>query len=172
MQTKKIAKPSKRILAKLLPIIVIFFVFSINSLFFNVLPLFGEAQYEQNAVDNLYLLLQMQGEQGLGPYPYCPGSVCWNSSSITGSSVDLNNHFSDHHKMQENTFIENPFLRYRCRWQINQVLCYAYRCEQAEPAGCKQMWRIQVRSDDNFKGFDVGEDDNLSESFTPSGGGQ
>ncbi|MDD3374915.1 MAG: hypothetical protein PHY73_04230 [Candidatus Omnitrophica bacterium] len=69
--------------------------------------------------------------------------VCWNSSSIIGSSADLDTNFPS--GLPAMTITNGGDIRYRCRRQKNAIYCFAFRCAEAEPAGCEQMWRIDYK---------------------------
>lgn len=76
----------------------------------------------------------------------CGSDLCWNSSSITGSTANLVQVLevtcADFHLSFETSFGD---VRFRCRYQKGQTICFAYRCEEREPAGCKQKWRLERR---------------------------
>ena len=74
----------------------------------------------------------------------CPGGgdVCWNSSSIVGSTADLGSRFD----MGIGQAWDNGGdVRFRCRRQKDTIYCFAFRCVNEEPAGCEQMWRIDYQ---------------------------
>jgi len=107
------------------------------------------------------------------PYPYCPGSVCWNSSSLVGSSNDLQNVLGYSAYMDASSYGGTGDVRIRYRYQNNTLYGFAYRCKKPEPAGCEQMWRAewkfydecQIESDScaaSIKIIDVGASDHIS----------
>lgn len=84
------------------------------------------------------------------------GDVCWqgqvlSSLNIPGTSnyslqVTLNAHSTCPADLSVNT--AGGDVRFRCRKQgqgSEDVWCFAYRCEQASPAGCKQLWRLRIK---------------------------
>ncbi|MDP8266754.1 MAG: hypothetical protein P9M07_07425 [Candidatus Aceula meridiana] len=68
--------------------------------------------------------------------------VCWNSPSIIGSTSNLHSQFVYWGGVP--AYDNGGDVRYRCRRQKDKIYCFAFRCEEAEPAGCKQMWRVQL----------------------------
>lgn len=91
----------------------------------------------QKAYDGIY------SEVYPGP-EFCRSDLCWNSSSITGSTANLVQALQMT-CIGFNLSFETSFgdIRFRCRYQKDQTICFAYRCEEKEPAGCKQKWRLE-----------------------------
>lgn len=93
----------------------------------------------QKAYANIYL------ERYPGP-GVCGSDLCWNSSSIINSTEDLTEVFRpvcDGFSLS--IAVSSGDIRFRCRYQKGQTICFAYRCEEREPAGCKQRWRLERR---------------------------
>ena len=82
-----------------------------------------------------------RNSHGNQTYPYCPGSVCWNSSSLVGSSSDLENVLGVAAHIDAAEHGGTGDVRIRYRYQNNTLYGFAYRCKEPEPAGCEQMWR-------------------------------
>jgi len=148
-----------------------------------ILAVSNEGQNFDEAVNFLQALacniLEEQCSSAIPGQPYFTigclgGNICWNSDSIIGSSSDLRSYFNL--SVSPSSYENGGDVRYRCRRQFGTIHCFAYRCEQAEPAGCRQMWRIQftlkytsneqdpetltlVDWDQISKCFDVGETD-------------
>jgi hypothetical protein len=105
------------------------------------------------------------------PSSGCTNNICWNTPSMIGSTADITNlatYYSRTFYSYSAYLSEGDGdVRYRCRRQGSQVFCFVYRCEQAEPAGCKQKWRIEYNvkyngdGDLDVKCVDVGSADTL-----------
>jgi len=92
--------------------------------------------------------VQYQESHSGQSYPYCPGSACWNSSSIVGSTTDLENTLGISLTVSNGS--NGGDIRFRCRYQNNATYCFAFRCTDLEPAGCDQkFWRLQVTPNSN-----------------------
>jgi len=102
------------------------------------------------------------------------GSPCWESPSITGSTEALYAAFSGVCTVGlllsvDCEAIGGGDVRFRCRNQRanlgsgGEVYCFAYRCEQTVPAGCKQKWRLmrKVGASNPVTCTDVGANDGV-----------
>jgi len=88
------------------------------------------------------------------PYPQCAGA-CWNSSSIVDSNRDLETALTDITALNLSVDVGalGGDVRFRCRYQGGSTYCFAYRCADKDPHGCKQMWRIEKSGSDPNRGF-------------------
>lgn len=91
-------------------------------------------------------------------YPLeCPNNLCWQGQTLSSlntpgsSNKDLIDWLGNNFDCPRNLTVDtgsNGDIRFRCRRQgINpfDVWCFAYRCEQASPAGCRQVWRLRFK---------------------------
>ena len=95
----------------------------------------------------------------------CGSNVCWNTSSVVGSTDSLGSKLgacSNLNLSEIDMQDQSGDVRFRCRYQKGKTYCFAFRCENAEPAGCKQMWRIQGEAGSSLaRCIDVGSPDTL-----------
>ncbi|HOD11553.1 MAG TPA: hypothetical protein PLO93_04570 [Candidatus Omnitrophota bacterium] len=89
----------------------------------------------------------------------CPKNVCWQGQMLSSlndpgsSNQDLIDvlRFTNPENCPNDLSIDtegNGDVRFRCRRQganPADVWCFAYRCEQTSPAGCKQLWRLRFK---------------------------
>jgi hypothetical protein len=90
-------------------------------------------------------------------YPYCPGSVCWNSSSIVGSTSSLEQALAQYYPtLRLRIDTQGGDVRFRCRYSENFLDCFAFRCEASDPAACRRRWWVRHRYsyDGRFFGLD------------------
>ncbi len=105
------------------------------------------------------------------PSAGCTNDVCWNSPSMIGSRAVMESFIQSQGQLFYNDL--DPIaglggdIRYRCRRQKGHVLCFAYRCKEVDPAGCKQMWRWEYEVGYGVDGFsaakcvDIGQSDGV-----------
>ncbi|MFA6378335.1 MAG: hypothetical protein WCX16_00955 [Candidatus Omnitrophota bacterium] len=80
-------------------------------------------------------------------YPFIGQGVKWNSSSIVGSTADLENVLGVELSMTS-VSEKGGDIRFRCRSQNGTLYCFAFRCKEKEPAGCDQfLWRMHAQLD-------------------------
>jgi len=78
------------------------------------------------------------------------GTPCWNSPSIVGSNQAIGTDTGFDTGIPPYPFSGD--IRFRCRDQKGITYCFAYLCENPEPAGCKQFLRIEWKiNPDNLK---------------------
>ena len=118
-----------------------------------------EATIRDEAIGRLEEIYRAQSNYSIittRSYPSsCPsGNVCWQGDVLStvgqgNSHADLQSAFA---ACPANLSVSVGALggdvRFRCRRQgagPYDVLCFAYRCESASPAGCKQKWRLRFK---------------------------
>ena len=154
----------------------------------NILAVDNEADISYAAMEKLQNISQLQeGYRGVccgSHYPQikCGANpICWNTASLTGSddadpTKNLSRVLNENRGLESisadlNIATEQGDVRFRCRYQGRSTYCFAYRCEEAAPAGCKQMWRIEQKIPETdatkYKCVDVGaaESGGICQSF-------
>ncbi len=135
-----------------------------------------ENQIALAADEKLQELLDAQValRNGTGSYlPECPGSVCWNTTGVSDSIIASTSHlkvmlgvFSPGFNLVVSGCVHGD-VRFRCRYQKNDLICFAIRCElEGDYNPCKQRWRIERKIDGGAaKCVDVGVDDGACAGF-------